>query len=182
MTFKKFDSAESEDRQTLGECVMRVGEGVMSRRAAIEGVCALLAATSVPISASAHAASALSPKAEETIRNYYAAWEQTDWRPFDVLLADKFTFTSAAGDDHLSKSTFKAKCWGTQKDFIERFDLQRVFGSGNEAFVMYVCHTKNGQTLRNVEYLRLTNDKVEAIECYFGEQSSFPSAASDKKG
>jgi len=33
---------------------------------------------------------------------------------------------------------------------------------------MYVCHTKNGKTLRNVEYLRLTDDKVEAIECYFG--------------
>jgi hypothetical protein len=156
-------------------------EKPISRRTAIEtAVCALAAAVSVPFSASAHAASALSPKAEETIRQYYAAWEQTEWRPFDVLLADNFTFTSAAGDDHLIKSAFKAQCWGTQKDFIERFDLLRVFGSGNEAFVMYVCHTKNGKTLRNVEYLRLTDDKVEAIECYFGAQSSFPSAVSAK--
>jgi SnoaL-like domain len=156
-------------------------EKPISRRTAIEtAVCALAAAVSVPFSASAHAASALSPKAEETIRQYYAAWEQTEWRPFDVLLADNFTFTSAAGDDHLIKSAFKAQCWGTQKDFIERFDLLRVFGSGSEAFVMYVCHTKNGKTLRNVEYLRLTDDKVEAIECYFGAQSSFPSAVSAK--
>jgi ketosteroid isomerase-like protein len=155
----------------------------MSRRTAIEaGLFALAAAVSVPISASAHAATALSPKAEEIIRKYYAAWEQTDWRPFDALLADKFTFTSAAGDDHLSKSTFKANCWETQRDFIERFDLLRVFGSGNEAFVMYVCHTKNGKTLRNVEYLRLTDGKVQAIECYFGAQSSFPSAVSTKQG
>jgi ketosteroid isomerase-like protein len=155
----------------------------MSRRAAIEaGMCALAAAIGVPAKATAHAATALNPKAEKIIRQYYAAWEQTDWRQFDVLLADNFTFTSAAGDDHLSKSTFKAKCWGSQKDFIERFDLLRVFGGGNEAFVMYVCHTKNGKTLRNVEYLRLKGDQVEAIECYFGAQSSFPSAVSTTQG
>ena len=54
-----------------------------------------------------------------------------------------------------------------------------MFGSGNEAFVMYVCRTKNGKTFRNVEYFRLRrDDKVEAIECYFGAQSSFPSAVS----
>jgi hypothetical protein len=156
-------------------------EKPISRRTAIEtAVCALAAAVSVPLRASTLAASALSPKAEDIVRQYYAAWEQPEWRPFDVLLADNFTFTSAAGDDHLSKSTFKALCWGTQKDFIERFDLLRVFGSGDEAFVMYVCRTKNGKTLRNVEYLRLTDDKVEAIECYFGAQSSFPSAVSAK--
>ena len=43
---------------------------------------------------------------------------------------------------------------------------------------MYVCQTKNGKTFRNVEYFRLRDDKVEAIECYFGAQSSFPSAVS----
>jgi ketosteroid isomerase-like protein len=157
-------------------------ETPMSRRTAIEAAVCVLAAVGVPMGAGAHAATALNPKTEETIRKYYAAWGQTDWRPFDVLLADNFTFTSAAGDDHLNKSTFKDKCWGTQKDFIEGFDLLRVFGSGNEAFVMYVCHTKNGKTLRNVEYLQLADDKVEAIECYFGAESSFPSAVSSKQG
>jgi SnoaL-like domain len=178
---KKIDSVDSENRQIHGgKCVMK--ESSMSRRAAIgAGVCAL-AAVSVPLRANAHTAAALSPKAEEIVRKYYAAWEQTDWRPFDLLLADNFTFTSAAGDDHISRSTFQVKCWGSQKDFIERFDLVRVFGSGNEAFVLYVCHTKNGKTLSNVEYLRLAHDKVESIECYFGAQSSFPSAVSTNQG
>jgi ketosteroid isomerase-like protein len=152
----------------------------MSRRTAIESL--LAAAVGVPISASAHAATAVSPRAEAIIRQYYAAWEQPDWQPFDVLLANNFSFTSAAGDDHLSKSAFKAQCWMTQRDFIERFDLLRVFGRGDEAFVMYVCHTKNSKTLQNVEYLRLTDEKVVAIECYFGAQSSFPSAVSAKQG
>jgi ketosteroid isomerase-like protein len=151
----------------------------MSRRMVLEaGACTLAAAAGIPQIASAHAETGLSPKNEQTIRKWYAAWEQKDWRPVDILLADDFTFTSANNDDHINKSTFKVRCWESQIDFIERFDLQRVFGSGNEALVLYVCLTKNGKTFRNVEYLRLRDDKVEAIECYFGAQSSFPSAVS----
>jgi hypothetical protein len=154
----------------------------MSREAMLEApLGAPGAGTGIPQFPGAHAETKLSPKSEETIRKWYAAWEKKDWRPLDLLLADDFTFTSAAGDDHISKSDFKAQCWETQVDFIDRFDLQRIFGSDNEALVMYVCRTKNSKTFRNVEYLRLKNDKVEAIECYFGEQSSFPSAVSAGK-
>jgi ketosteroid isomerase-like protein len=151
----------------------------MSRRTLLKaGPYVLAAAAVIPSHASAHSETRLRPNNEETIRKYYAAWEKQNWRPLDSLLADDFTFTSAAGDDHISKSAFKTQCWEQQNGFIERFDLQRVFGSGNEAFVMYVCRTKNGKTFRNVEYIRLRDDKVEAIECYFGSQSSYPSAVS----
>jgi ketosteroid isomerase-like protein len=149
----------------------------MSRRTVFEvGACAM--ATAIPGITDAHAEIGLSPKQEETIRKYYAAWEKRDWHPLDILLADNFTFTSANNDDHISKSTFKARCWESQIDFIERFELERVIGNGNDAFVMYVCRTKNGKTFRNVEYFRLSDHKVEAIECYFGGPSSFPSAVS----
>jgi len=132
----------------------------------------------IPDIAGAHAQTGLAANSEETIREYHAAWEERNWRPFDILLTDDFTFTSAAGDDHLGKSAFKSKCWESQIDFIDRFDLQRVFGSDNEAFVLYVCLTKNAKTFRNLEYLRLRGDKVETIECHFGAQSSFPAAVS----
>jgi hypothetical protein len=59
--------------------------------------------------------------------------------------------------------------------------LEQLIGSGNHAFVKYLCRTKNGKSLRNVEYLRVTDDKVESIECYFGAESSFPSAVSNKQ-
>jgi ketosteroid isomerase-like protein len=155
---------------------------VMSRRRILEaGACALAVAASVPQTASANAEIGLSPRSDKTIRKWYAAWEQKDWHPVDILLADDFTFSSAAGDDHISKSAFKAQCWETQINFIDRFDLLHVFGSGNEALVMYVCQTKNGKTFRNVEYIRLRDDKLEAIECYFGAESSFPSAVSTGK-
>ena len=153
--------------------------GPMSRRTVLEaGVCAMAAPAAIPGIAAAHAETGLSPNKQETIRKYYAAWETRDWHPVDILLADNFTFTSANNDDHISKSTFKERCWESQIDFIERFALERVIGNGNDAFVMYVCRTKNGKTFRNVEYLRLSDHKVEAIECYFGGPSSFPSAVS----
>jgi SnoaL-like domain len=117
-----------------------MGTRAMSRRTALEaGVCALAA---IPAIAGANTEEGLSPKNEQSIRNYYAAWEIKDWHPLDILLADNFTFTSANNDDHIGKSTFKARCWESQIDFIERFELQRVIGNGDDAFVMCVCRTK----------------------------------------
>lgn len=154
-----------------------------SRRTMLkDGACALAVATGIAAPAGARAPVGLNAESEKVIRKWYATWEQKDWHPLDMLLTDDFTFSSAAGDDHISKSAFKVQCWATQRDFIARFDLKRVFGSGNEALVLYVCHTTNGRTLRNVEYLRLRDDKIAAIECYFGAPSSYPSAVSAKRG
>jgi hypothetical protein len=66
----------------------------------------------------------------------------------------------------------------TQIDFIGHFDLERVSTGPEDAFVKYLCHTKDGKTFRNVEYLRIKNGQLQSIECYFGAQSSFPSAVS----
>jgi hypothetical protein len=149
---------------------------ISSRRALGTAICGVAAMVGVPLAASAHDKSGLCSRCASIIRSYYAAWETRDWRPFEILLADDFTFTSANNDDHISKSAFKVRCWESQIDFIKRFVLERMIGSGNEAFVQYVCHTKNGNAFRNVEYVRLRRDKLEAIECYFGAQSSFASA------
>jgi ketosteroid isomerase-like protein len=117
---------------------------------------------------------------QEIIRNYYAAWEKKDWGRMDVLLAENFTFTSANNDDHISKSAFKAQCWKSQVDFIQRFELERVIGNGDDAFVKYLCRTTNGKSFRNVEYFLCHKEKIEAIESYFGAQSNFPSAVSTR--
>jgi ketosteroid isomerase-like protein len=149
--------------------------GVSRRKLLEAGTCALAGAVGFSVSASAEP----SETAEELARMYYKAWEKNDWGPFDSLLADNFTFTSAADDDHISKSAFKKGCWDTQIDFIQRFDVERVFGNDGEAFVKYLCHTKNGKSFRNVEYFRVRDGKVESIECYFGGKSTFASAVSN---
>jgi ketosteroid isomerase-like protein len=157
--------------------ITRIG---VSRRKALEsGACALAGAAALLVTAPARAGTEPSTTYEQIVRRWYKAWEKKDQGQFEALMAENFTFTSAAGDDHISKSAFKTQCWDTQVNFIDRFDLERVFGSGNEAFVKYLCHTKNGKTFRNVEYFRLRDGKVETIECYFGAKSTFPSAVSN---
>jgi ketosteroid isomerase-like protein len=159
----------------ISKDMTRIG---VSRRKALEaGACALVGAAGLSIAASARAGTGPSTTTEEIIRKWYKAWEKKDEGQFEALMTDNFTFTSAAGDDHISKSTFKTQCWDTQAKLIERSDLERVIASGNEAFVKYLCHTTNGKSFRNVEYLRIREGKVEAIECYFGG-AGYPSAAS----
>jgi ketosteroid isomerase-like protein len=151
---------------------------VSRRNLLAAGACALVGAVSLPGPASASAPGGQNLANEEVVRKWYAAWEKRDWGPVDSLLAADFTFTSAAGDDHISKSTFKAECWETQIDFIKHFDLERVAAGAEDVFVKYLCHNKDGKSFRNVEYLRIKNGKLQSIECYFGARSSFPSAVS----
>src|ERR1700733_6811543 len=80
--------------------------------------CALVGAVSMPGLASASEFGGQNVTNEEIVRQWYTAWEKKDWSPVDSLLADDFTFSSAAGDDHINKSTFKTRCWETQIDFI----------------------------------------------------------------
>lgn len=141
------------------------------------GACALVAAVALP----AENAAALTTQNlanEQLVRRWYGAWVNKDLATFNALLADNFTFTSAAGDDHISKTTFKTRCWDSQVNFIGRMNLERISTGPGDAFVKYLCHTTNGKSFRNVEYLRIANGKLESIECYFGAQSSFPSAVS----
>jgi ketosteroid isomerase-like protein len=169
---------------------LRKGELIMARTTMLRrnllgaGACALAGAADWLGAASAHASEGRaggrgpSKPHEDVIQKYYSAWEKKEWGSLDILLADNFTFTSANDDDHISKSAFKARCWESQIDFIERFEVEKVIGEGDEAFVRYLGRTKNGKSFRNVDYFQLNGEKVEAIECYFGGQFGFPSAAS----
>ncbi len=116
---------------------------------------------------------------EALLKRWYAAWEshKNDWPTVDAMLTDDFTFSSAAGDDHISKSAFKKQCYDTQIEFIDRVELESMFENANEALVKYVGHTKNGKTFRNVEHFTFRDNKIATLECYFGQASSFPSAA-----
>lgn len=142
-------------------------------------VSALFGVMTLPKLAKASTLGAPDSTNEDIVRKWYAAWDNKDLATFNMLLADNFTFSSAAGDDHISKSRFKTQCWDTQVDFIGHFDLERITTGADDAFVKYLCHTKNGKSFRNVEYLRFKNGQLESIECYFGAESSFPSAVSN---
>ncbi|HEY8087448.1 MAG TPA: nuclear transport factor 2 family protein, partial [Polyangiaceae bacterium] len=127
----------------------------MSRRyllAAGAGSLAVACGGATPPPAPARASAPDATHQEEMVRKWYAAWKTKDWGSLDALAADDFTFSSAAGDDHISKSTFKTQCWDTQVALIDRFELESVVGRGDEVFVKYACWTKKGKVFRNVEH------------------------------
>ena len=120
---------------------------VSRRNMLATGACALVGAVSLPELARASESGAKNLMSEELIRKWYTVWKDKDFATFNNMLADNFTFSSAAGDDHISKSTFKTQCWDTQINFIKDFDLERVTTGPNDAFVKYLCYTKNGKSL-----------------------------------
>jgi ketosteroid isomerase-like protein len=145
----------------------------VSRRSLVmTGAFALVAPTSLVC-----AARESSPMTtEQLIRQYYASYEKKDWRLMDSLLADNFTFTSPNDDDHISKSAFKARCW-PQSKLIERFELENVLTDGSNALVKNLCRTIKGTSILNVDYFRVDNGRITAIECYFGGRLGYPSAS-----
>ncbi len=114
---------------------------------------------------------------EEIVRNYYASWERKDWSAVDSLLTDDFTFTSPNGDDRISKTVFKSKCWKGQVEYAERFEVESVLTNNTEGCVKYLCRTTQGASFRNVEYFRFAGEKIAVVEVYFGGRLGYPSAA-----
>jgi hypothetical protein len=152
----------------------------LSRRILFEvGAGALIGAALAPGAASAAGAAS---ENEMIIRKWYGLWitDQTNWAPFDAMLADDFTFSSAAPDDHISKAAFKRNCWETQVAHMKGFDLELMMAKDDAVFVKYLCHTTSGSSFRNVELLRLRGGRIESIECYFGGPG-YPTAADAHK-
>jgi ketosteroid isomerase-like protein len=142
----------------------------------------LVGAALIPGAVSAQPQTNTEANNEKVVRRWYGLWvtEKTNWAPFDALLTDDFTFTSAAPDDHISKATFKTDCWAVQVSHIQRSDLEVVVAKGEYVFVRYLCHTTTGTTFRNVELHHMRDGKIASLECYFGGPG-FPTASEGHK-
>src|SRR5690242_13215243 len=88
---------------------------------------------------------------EKIIRSYFSGWEKKDWSIVAKNLAEGFTFTSAAPDDHINTKQFKDKCW-IQADHIKTFEFPKIAESGNQAFAIVHVITTDNRTIRNVEF------------------------------
>lgn len=115
-------------------------------------------------------------KNEKLIREYYAAYEKKDWHMLELILADGFTFTSPAGDDHINLKTYKERCWPNASN-SKRFDLEKIIIDGDDAFVTYNGWTNDGKLFRNTERFKFKDGKIKENECFFGPGISFPNNA-----
>jgi len=105
--------------------------------------------------------------AEKIIKSYFAGWEKKDWETVASNLADGFTFTSPAPDDHINIDAFKAKCW-VQAEHIRRFDFIKITGNEKEAFAIVHVITNEDKIIRNTEYFKFEKGKIKSIEVFFG--------------
>jgi ketosteroid isomerase-like protein len=129
----------------------------------------LIATFIILLAVSAHSDGQVKPDQdnEKIIKGYFAGWVKKDWQTVASHLAEGFTFTSAAPDDHISIKKFKEKCW-VQADHIERFEFPRIVTNGNEAFAIVHVITKDNKVIRNIEYFHFENGKIKSIEVFFG--------------
>lgn len=116
---------------------------------------------------------AQSQSAEKTIRNYLEGYEKKDWNLVSSQFADGFTFTSPAGDDHISLVQYQEKCFPTSK-FVKNVKFTQITVDGNTAFAIYEIATTDNKQVRNVEYYTFSKGKIKSIECFFGVGINYP--------
>jgi SnoaL-like domain len=112
-------------------------------------------------------------KKEQAIKEYYAAYEKKDWHMLEMILADGFTFTSPAGDDHINLKLYKERCWPNANN-TKKFDLVKITIDGDDAFVLYNGWTTAGKLFRNTEHFKFKEEKIVENECFFGAGINFP--------
>ena len=106
--------------------------------------------------------------ADKIIRTYLSGYEKKDWNMTSSQLADGFTFTSPAPDDHITLAVYKTKCW-PQSQFIKKVEFEKIIQQGNFAFAIYILTTNDDKHLRNTEFYTFSSDgKIKSIECFFG--------------
>jgi len=104
--------------------------------------------------------------ASEIVNRYFSAYETQDRPVVEDLLTDDFTFTSP-NDDHIDKAVYFERCWQFSH-LSPTFRFAKLVESGDDVFVLYECTPKDGETFRNTEFFRMGDNKIKAIEVYFG--------------
>ncbi len=110
---------------------------------------------------------------QQMIKDYYAAYEKKDWGLMEPILAEGFTFTSPAGDDHINLKLYKERCWPNALK-TKKFDLEKIIIDGDDAYVTYNGWTTDGKLFRNTERFKFKGGKIIENECFFGTGVSFP--------
>lgn len=84
-------------------------------------------------------------------------------------------YFSSPLDDHINVKVVKERCWPNASN-IERFEIEKFAVNGDEAFVISKGWNKAGGLLRNTDYFRIKDGKIQAYECFFGPGINFPNS------
>lgn len=102
----------------------------------------------------------------ETIRKYFTAFTDKNWKIFEELLSDDFIFSSPK-DDYIGKEEHLKSCIFHSSKF-KSLKIEIIFERGNEAFVRYKAEMNDGNSFRNTEFFMIEDKKIKSIDVYFG--------------
>jgi hypothetical protein len=119
----------------------------------------------------AHAQDAQKQKA---VKAYYASYENKDWNTLAILLAADFTFSSPAGDNHISLAAYHEKCWPTSQ-MTKKVALLNMVEKGDQLFLLVEITSTEGKVARNVDLFTFDGSgKIKSHECFFGPGIGYP--------
>lgn len=111
---------------------------------------------------------------QRAVKAYYACYENKDWNTLAGLLAEDFTFSSPAGDNHISLATYHAKCWPTSQ-MTKKVALLNMMEKGNQLFLLVEITSTEGKVARNVDLFTFDGGgKIKSHECFFGPGIGYP--------
>jgi major membrane immunogen (membrane-anchored lipoprotein) len=110
---------------------------------------------------------------EKVVKTFYSGFENHDWNTVASQLASDFTFSSAAGDDHISLAQFKEKCFPTNK-FFKKANFVNWGEGGDKLFLLVEITTTDGKLIRNVDVYTFKDGKMESMQCFFGSGGGYP--------
>ena len=115
----------------------------------------------------------------EIINRYFSSYETQDRPVVEDLLSPDFTFTSPY-DDHIDREVYFERCWKFSNS-SPTFRFVKLIENGDDAFVLYECTPKDGDTIRNTEFFRMEGNKIKEIEVYFGSLAKVVSNGNEPK-
>jgi hypothetical protein len=110
---------------------------------------------------------------EKIVTAFYSGFQNHNWNTVRSQFADDFTFSSAAGDNHIPIKTFHERCWPTNKSFKTVRFLKWADG-GDKLFLIVEMTTTDHKIIRNVDVYTFKGGKMESMDCYFGSGGGYP--------
>ena len=111
---------------------------------------------------------------QKAVKTYYASYESKDWNTLAILLAEDFTFSSPAGDNHISLAAYHAKCWPTSQ-MTKKVALLNMMEKGNQLFLLVEITSTEGKVARNVDLFTFdASGKIKSHQCFFGPGIGYP--------
>jgi ketosteroid isomerase-like protein len=112
------------------------------------------------------------------VRRLFQAYRRRDRASVEGILGETFTFTSPY-DDAIDRATYFERCWAASA-FIREHVIEHLFVQGEQAFVTYCAHTKDGKQFRNTEFFTFDQGRIASVDVYFGAE--YQNGAFLKKG